>query len=164
MQNGHSKSAHSTRVSGASAGPMLGESSTGTLFTLFASKRAWNASSRSFFERPACTWVRSSLAAGTHVLQARFSLTQAAIETGVSAHGARSSETWADQSRFSRGVSAEVSTPSRLTSATAADAEPFGAVSAEDLSSHPLEASVSPSAKRPKTSGERRSLAIARGA
>ncbi|AUX36847.1 uncharacterized protein SOCE836_090650 [Sorangium cellulosum] len=121
-QNGHSKSAHSTIVTGASGGPISGEPSVASVFTLFASKRMRNASSRSFFDRPSLTCLSRSCAAGRHALQGRCSFTHCAMLTGVSGQGERSSETWAPHSRRSRGVSEEVSTPGSETDTSGAGA------------------------------------------
>jgi hypothetical protein len=62
-------------VTAASGGPTSGAPSVTSVRTLFASKRMWNASSRSFFDRPSFTCSSRSCAAGRHALHERCSFT-----------------------------------------------------------------------------------------
>src|SRR3954468_2365619 len=109
-QCGHSKSAHSTMVTGAFGGPLEGESEASMDLTRPGAKRARKASSAWLRERPARTCLTSSLAAGRHLSKLLDSFTHWATLTGSLGHGAKRSETHADQSFFSRAVIELVST------------------------------------------------------
>src|ERR1700722_19009049 len=110
-QWGHSKSANSTTVTGASSGPLVGEPARGSVWTVEGSKRALYERSMSSSDAPPRTRWAMALAAWAHWVQARFSSTQVASDTGTLGQGANSSVTSELNSWRSRGVMALVSTP-----------------------------------------------------
>ena len=115
-QCGHSKSANSTSVTGASSGPFEGEPSSAIVFTAPGSYRSLKARWSCSSVAPSRTAWAIHLAACAHGVHGRFSFTHCARDTGTLGHGANRSFTSELNSRRSRGVIALVSTPGRVTS------------------------------------------------